>query len=62
MRNSRREALHGRRARGPRARPHGERFNTLRFTPRELARGFDYDLGVLTLYVVSAADYADVIG
>jgi len=34
----------------------------LRFTSRELARGFNYYLGVLTLYVVSAVVYADVIG
>src|SRR3981189_2703251 len=43
------------------ARPHGERFNTLRFTPRELARGFNYHFGVITLYVMSAVTDADVI-
>jgi hypothetical protein len=34
----------------------------LRFTAGELARGFNYYFGVLTLYVVSAVVYADVIG
>ena len=34
----------------------------LRFTTRELARGFNYHLRVLTLDVVSAVVYADVIG
>jgi hypothetical protein len=34
----------------------------LRFTTRELARGFNYYLRVLTLDVVSAVVYADVIG
>ena len=41
--------------------PYPERFNTLGFTPRELARGFNYHFGVITLYVMSAVVYADVI-
>lgn len=34
----------------------------LRFTTRELARGFNYYLRVVTLDVMSAVAYADVIG